>query len=70
MSGAARQRRRRERERAGHAVWGIDVREHDTTAALIETGFLEADKATSRKACCEAMARVVRTWVAEILRDA
>ena len=66
MTAAERQAHFRKRDRAGLAVWGIDVLENHTTAALIESGFLEADKATSRKACCEAMARVVRIWVREI----
>jgi hypothetical protein len=70
MNGAERQARRRLRDALGLAVWGIEVAEHRTAAALIEAGFLEADKATSRKACCEAMARVVRIWADEILRDA
>ena len=58
MSDAQRQRRRRDRERDGLAIWGVEVDENKTARALIETGFLE--RAANRQiasACCSALAR-------------
>ena len=66
MSGAARQRRRRDRERDGRVVWPIEVDDDATVAALIAAGFLTEDEARDRRACAMALARVVRIWTEEI----
>ena len=68
MSGAAaRQAQRRLRDALGLVVLRVEVNETDLVSALLSAGFISVDDATSRKACEQALARVVQVWTREIL---
>lgn len=66
MSAAARQARRRQRQRAGLIVLRVPVPEFDTIAALIEANRLSEaaalDRAQVEKAVGEVLAEWARRW--------
>jgi hypothetical protein len=63
VSGAERQKRRRLRVREGTAVWAIEVHEADTAEALADAGVIAIEQTADRRACIDALTRLIRTWV-------
>jgi hypothetical protein len=62
MTAAARQRRCRERARAGKIVLRVEVDHVNLEEQLIEAGLLRAEEADDRAALARCLEHVVKLW--------
>ncbi len=66
MTPAERQKRRRQRQRRGIAVFHVDARENRLIEAMLRAGRISERNAMHRRLVEEALSQIIDQWIAEI----